>query len=347
MLFPTGPFIGEVADTIVNFTTRDEDRGCAAVRRVKSQEWRVESQKFDVGPRSRSGSRLSTLDSRLSSRSGVTLVELLITILIISILAALILGVAAVAGETAREAHTRNIVTRLHTLLMEHYDTYKTRRVKLQAAGRSMAIQRILPDTAAEKGKRLAEARLYALRELMLMEVPDRWSDVLLNAVPADSDRRRTTPAIRSTRTCAGIRPRAHVAREHLSAPLCRNRRPQQFVDRQRQHTPRRFATTRAPSACTWSSRWPPATARPARCSARADIGDTDGDGALEFLDGWGHPINFLRWAPGFDSQIQINANQLLRRLHRRTTLGRRPRPRIMIRSTCSASIRPRSAWCR
>ena len=42
-----------------------------------------------------------------------------------------------------------------------------------------------------------------------------------------------------------------------------------------------------------------------------SSIGDTDGDGAPEFLDGWGHPINFLRWAPGFDSQIQLNANDL------------------------------------
>src|SRR6185312_13876992 len=40
-------------------------------------------------------------------------------------------------------------------------------------------------------------------------------------------------------------------------------------------------------------------------------IGDTDGDGAPEFLDGWGHPISFLRWAPGFDSQIELNANDL------------------------------------
>jgi hypothetical protein len=40
-------------------------------------------------------------------------------------------------------------------------------------------------------------------------------------------------------------------------------------------------------------------------------IGDTDGDGAMEFLDGWDRPINFLRWAPGFDSQIQLNANRL------------------------------------
>jgi hypothetical protein len=40
-----------------------------------------------------------------------------------------------------------------------------------------------------------------------------------------------------------------------------------------------------------------------------SDIGDTDEDGAPEFLDGWGRPIEFIRWAPGFDSEIQVNAN--------------------------------------
>ena len=66
LLFPTGPFIGEVADTIVNFTSETKDRGRAAVRRVKSQELRVKSQKFDVWPRSCSGSR-RLLTSQLST----------------------------------------------------------------------------------------------------------------------------------------------------------------------------------------------------------------------------------------------------------------------------------------
>jgi len=30
------------------------------------------------------------------------------------------------------------------------------------------------------------------------------------------------------------------------------------------------------------------------------DFGDTDGDGALEILDGWGRPIRFIRWPAGF-----------------------------------------------
>jgi hypothetical protein len=39
------------------------------------------------------------------------------------------------------------------------------------------------------------------------------------------------------------------------------------------------------------------------------DVGDTDfngaGDGMPEFIDAWGRPINFLRWAPGFISDLQ------------------------------------------
>jgi len=35
-----------------------------------------------------------------------------------------------------------------------------------------------------------------------------------------------------------------------------------------------------------------------------ADIGDTDGDGAPEFVDAWGRPIYFLRSAPGFPSPL-------------------------------------------
>ena len=38
------------------------------------------------------------------------------------------------------------------------------------------------------------------------------------------------------------------------------------------------------------------------------EVGDTDGNGLPEFIDGWGRPIFFLRWAPGFnDSDLQWN----------------------------------------
>ena len=37
-----------------------------------------------------------------------------------------------------------------------------------------------------------------------------------------------------------------------------------------------------------------------------SDIGDVDGDGAPEILDGWGQPIQFLRWAPGFAAESEL-----------------------------------------
>ncbi|MGI8977781.1 MAG: prepilin-type N-terminal cleavage/methylation domain-containing protein [Pirellulaceae bacterium] len=35
-----------------------------------------------------------------------------------------------------------------------------------------------------------------------------------------------------------------------------------------------------------------------------SEIGDTDGDGMNEILDGWGQPILFLRWTPGYRSDV-------------------------------------------
>ncbi len=240
------------------------------------------------------------------SRRGVTLVELLITILIISILAGLILGVASVAGETAREAHTRHMVERLHTLLVEHWDTYKTRRVRLRERQGSVPgveerinsdIPSTSPNSGARRGATLAEARLYALREMMLMEMPDRWSDILLAEVGQVAQP-----------------PLYLIGRTDLSNVYLR--RYQSLLSRVNK-------LTGVPNTADEIKRNQGAeclymiiTIATGDGEARSQfgensIGDVDGDGAPEFLDGWGHPINFLRWAPGFDSQIQINANQL------------------------------------
>lgn len=42
---------------------------------------------------------------------------------------------------------------------------------------------------------------------------------------------------------------------------------------------------------------------------AEAEIGDVDKDGMPEILDPWGMPIYFLRWAPGYRSDIQPGDN--------------------------------------
>ena len=237
-------------------------------------------------------------------RRGVTLIELMVTIMIIGILAAAVLGVAAVAGETAREAKTKAIISRIHTLLMQQYDTYINRRVKLRKSVID-AINNLPPSyRASDRGKIKAECRLYALREMMLMEIPDRWSDVLLNSVAsgtvlypiyldvANSANGRTELANLYLRNFLRIKNSVNKITGVTNTQ-------QEILDNQSAECLYMIIM----NAC--------GDGESRTLFPESNIGDTDGDGAPEFIDGWGHPIGFLRWAPGFESDIQTNANEL------------------------------------
>jgi prepilin-type N-terminal cleavage/methylation domain-containing protein len=247
--------------------------------------------------------------------SGVTLIELLITIMIISILAAAVLGVAAVAGETAREAKTKTIISRIHTLLMQHYDTYTTRRVKVRQPVLDAINSPTLNASTAQRGRLKAEARLYALREMMLMEIPDRWSDVLLNLVPStpasgvaadplylDAPPVPDVPGDRANRTeLAGLYLRTYRRIAGATNKITNNTNTDRDV------------LANQGAECLYMVVMNACGDGEARTLFPASsIADTDGDGAPEFIDGWGHPIEFLRWAPGFESDAQYNANALV-----------------------------------
>ncbi|HEX2476434.1 MAG TPA: prepilin-type N-terminal cleavage/methylation domain-containing protein [Lacipirellulaceae bacterium] len=240
--------------------------------------------------------------------TGFTLVELLIAITIISILASLILGVASVAGETARHRKTEQMIARLHTLLMEHYDTYKTRRV----AVRQEILKGINDSTAsaAQKGLLTANARLYALRELILMEVPDRWSDILLTDVP-DPPTGLTDARYPFFQSPIGASPTGRTSladvylRRYAAIATGTNSLTGQT------NTAEEITDNQGAECLYLVITLATGDGEARTLFGESTIGDTDGDGAKEFLDGWEHPINFLRWAPGFDSQIQLSAVRL------------------------------------
>jgi prepilin-type N-terminal cleavage/methylation domain-containing protein len=246
------------------------------------------------------------------SQPAFTLVELLVAMAIIAILAAMLLGVAARAGEAARSARTKQMIARLHTLVMERYESYRSRRVELPETNPPVS-------NFSVSGQLIAAQRLHVLRTIMQMEMPDRWSDIL-NARVADF-----TPND-ATNNPGNLPP------YRLTAPNQANPNNQSPV------------IPRTPLCSTYLRQYAKLTADPstsageraivrnqgAEClylivmfgtadgEARglfkgADIGDTDEDGALEILDGWGRPISFVRWPKGFTDVSEIQTSDSLK----------------------------------
>lgn len=202
-------------------------------------------------------------------RRAFTLPELLIVIMIIGIMAGLALSAVGGAIEMAREARTRSMIARIDGMIAEKYEGYRTRAVPI----------RLPVNTPPQLAGRL---RLYALRDLMRMEMPERITDVIDNPATLNA------------------------------SPLIVLPVPQNI-----QHY-RRMAFRKL--GATWAADWS-VQHQGAEClylivenmsdgDKRAldyfqegEIGDTDGDKMLEILDAWGRPIEFLRWAGGYNTQ--------------------------------------------
>lgn len=238
------------------------------------------------------GLRPPTSYLRLLAR-GVTLIELLIAIAIIATLATLFLGASNAAMESARAARTKTTIHKIHTLLMERWDSYRTRRVDINPTLLT-AIERALPDPddAKARGEALADLRLLATRELMKFEMPDRWSDIIGDTVSTyphiSTSNLPTSTVVLATRpsiTRAYLRSYLRINNTATEEEVLRNQGAECLYLIVMLHTGDGEART---------------------LFSRQDIGDTDGDGALELLDGWGRPIHFIRWPAGFVNRSDL-----------------------------------------
>lgn len=257
--------------------------------RVARREARVPNR--DATHRRHATRMLATRDARRATPLGVTLVELLVTITIISILSAAFLGTSQLAMESSREARTKSTIGKIHGLLMEKWNEYNTRRVDIDTSAYYGDPNR------RQFGELSAWARLDATRKLMQLEMPDRWSDIL-----------GTTVTIRNPDPSNQTPPNILLTREFSAGRGYRN---MQLAYPAITRTYLRRYNTLVGSAATIEEN------QGAEClymiimlttgdgEARTlfsehDIGDTDGDGAPEFLDGWRRPIHFIRWPAGF-----------------------------------------------
>lgn len=229
-------------------------------------------------------------------RRGFTLVELLIVIAILAVLASMVLFALAGAEGTAKEMNTRTTIEKLNVLIMRKYESYRTRRVPVRSfqqepfsdfnnngvmdSGEFNPATHDLNQNGIYDRYRMVgvvQFRLTALRELMRMEMPDRLTDLQDGATTASvighPTAKMQAPAswLSYRRALAGLTPtNQYQGAECLYLIVSRGLDDPEVMEQ--------FS---------------------------GDVGDKDGDGLKEFWDAWDNPISFLRWAPGFDSDLQ------------------------------------------
>lgn len=209
------------------------------------------------------------------SLAGFTLIELMVTITIIAILSSLSLAGLAVARQRVKADRTELTIRKIHEVVMPHYERFLTRSIPDPSY---VVVGNLVRDNLSKKG-----SKLIAKRRMIARELPDGWKDL-------------RAPE-------SGVNPNfgsyeSGISRRLLSAAIATGTMPvaDQFSD----------------AECLWLSVIRGGYADPAIVGnfREDEFGDKDGDGQREFIDGWGNPIRFLRWAPGFVSRYQpLRAN--------------------------------------
>lgn len=226
-------------------------------------------------------------------RTGVTLIELLITITIISILSAAFLGTSNLAMESSRKARTKTTIGKIHGLLMEKWSEYATRRVDIDTSPLNPPSDPsgVNSTNSRDRGKFIALARLDAVRILMRQEMPDRWSDILNQPVRERLPGASSIPPsneISFVNAYQMTLPYPAVANAYL-------RRYNSLVG-----DVETIERNQGAECLYMTIMLSTADGEARTLFSEQDIGDTDGDGAPEFLDGWGRPIHYIRWPAGF-----------------------------------------------
>jgi len=279
---------------------------CKLQTKVDSGQWAVDSAKPQAvlfrRPPSVVLSPLSTCHSPLIHHSSFrihhsafTLVELLVTITIIAIIAGIALGALRYARVAAVEAKTKATIAKLNHIIMQQYESYMTRRLPIDTQG--------FPPNIA------AEYRLVAIRDLMRMEMPERFNDIsdLPLPLPVDPsvDPVNYWPWPTGTNIVLIVDhwqvtlPGGQI----LNIPLCIPEPALHLLYREKYQPP--SAPTPIPTGDFSHAECLYAIVSMAHPEAmeqftQDEIGDLDHDGWPEFIDGWGRPIYFLRSAPGF-----------------------------------------------
>jgi prepilin-type N-terminal cleavage/methylation domain-containing protein len=217
-----------------------------------------------TSPRSRTAATNGAL------RRGFTLVELLVTMLVIAILASVLLAGLYSTAERAKLDRTKSTIGKINSQLLLHWDGYRTRRLPI------FLVQ-------GESPQQFAARQLLFRWQLQRVELPDKYDDITF------------TPRYPNI---AGLHP---SFRNQTITQLVNN--PHKIAMNARLRGSR--TAVNQSSECLYLAMEVGLNSDSIVPLMDSEYGDTDRDDMYEFLDGWGNAIEFIRWPAGFFSEIQ------------------------------------------
>lgn len=294
--------------------------------------------------------RSSVMRREGMERAGFTLVELMVAIVVIGILAGLVFGALQRASTGAKIVHTKSTIAKLNASLMDRWDSYRTRKLpidprtilqtmKTTGGAYPFVAQQIgLTPPAPPEGSmitrrnfandalatpstssaypsnfQVAAVRLLAMRELMQYEIPGTFADFAdMGGTPGSFQPRK--PNVLTNWPIPNppfIPPVAQAYLRTLNAATTTDKNA--IVANQSAECLYMILTVGSTDSALFGEQLP-----------TDDVGDVDGDGLPEFQDAWlvvsnsytpkgkaNSPIDFLRWAPGFEPDLQPSLTDL------------------------------------
>ncbi len=258
-----------------------------------------------------------------SFRPSFTLIELLVVMAIIGSMVGMVLFALAGARQDAAIARTRHTIEKLNAVILQEWEEfrYKAVNVKIDPQWLRPTKQGGMVGQPALSPREGARLRMVILRDLMRMELPDRVTDIWYpptaykvalftanNAGGMTTDDLPYYAGSTAPGTAPGLRyvpPRMNIYRLRLGMGAFSSPYALPVAPNPATLPPKVNGTNQGAemlyqivATSTYQGGAALEAFRP------QEIGDTDGDGMLEFIDAWGNPIRWLRWPAGFPSPL-------------------------------------------